>query len=135
MCSSSTLNAANANRPKGSIEDEEHMRQIFSTDQLFTADQYAPLIVSHVNNGAVRLSDIATVTDSLENRRNMGLANGKPAVLINISKQPAANVIDTVDNVYALLPQLRASIPPSISLSVLVDRTTTIRASISDIEY
>ena len=106
-----------------------------TSDQLFTAAEYAPLIVAYKNGGAVRLSDIATVTDSLENRRNIGLANGKPSVLIQITKQPSANIIDTVDNVYALLPQLKASIPPSMNLSVIVDRTTTIRASISDIEY
>jgi multidrug efflux pump len=111
------------------------MSQIFTTDQLFSADKYAPLIVAYKNNGAVRLSDIATVTDSLENRRNMGLANGTPAVLINVSKQPAANIIETVDSVYALLAQLKASIPPSVHLGVIVDRTTTIRASIADIEY
>src|SRR5215831_9135238 len=130
-----TLNAANANRPKGSLEDDEQTSQIYTTDQLFTADKYAPLVVAYKNNGAVRLSDIATVTDSLENRRNMGLANGIPAVLINVSKQPAANIIQTVDNVYALLAQLKASIPPAVHLSVIVDRTTTIRASITDIEY
>src|SRR5215467_2168503 len=118
-----TLNAANANRPKGSLEDDEQTSQIYTTDQLFTADKYAPLVVAYKNNGAVRLSDIATVTDSLENRRNMGLANGTPAVLINVSKQPAANIIETVDSVYALLNQLKASIPPSVHLGVIVDRT------------
>jgi hydrophobe/amphiphile efflux-1 (HAE1) family protein len=131
----SALNAANANRPKGSISDDQRMWQIDTSDQLFTAAEYAPLIVSYKNGAAVRLSDIATVTDSLENRRNLGLANGKPAILINLTKQPSANIIDTVDNVYALLPQLKASIPPSVDLSILVDRTTTIRASIADIEY
>src|SRR6476660_9797898 len=131
----SALNAANANRPKGSISDNQRMWQIDTSDQLFTAAEYAPLIVSYKNGAAVRLSDIASVTDSLENRKNMGLANGKPAILINLTKQPSANIIETVDNVYALLPLLKASIPPAVDLSILVDRTTTIRASIADIEY
>src|SRR5204863_6784194 len=79
--------------------------------------------------------DIAKVEDSLEDRRNMGLANGKPAVLVQVFKQPSANIIDTVDRIYDLLPRLRASIPPTIDLSIIIDRTTTIRASIADIEY
>jgi multidrug efflux pump len=130
-----TLTAANANRPKGSLSDENETAQIYTSDQLFTAAEYAPLIVAYKNGGAVRLSDIATVTDSLENRRNIGLANGKPSILIQITKQPSANIIETVDRIYALLPQLKASIPSSVNLSILVDRTTTIRASIADIEY
>jgi multidrug efflux pump len=130
-----TLTAANANRPKGSLSDDHEMAQIYTSDQLFTAAEYAPLIVAYKNGGAVRLSDIATVTDSLENRRNIGLANGKPSILIQITKQPSANIIETVDRIYALLPQLKASIPSSVNLSILVDRTTTIRASIADIEY
>src|SRR5215510_9707728 len=130
-----TLTAANANRPKGSLSDDNDTAQIYTSDQLFTAAEYAPLIVTYKNGGAVRLSDIATVTDSLENRRNIGLANGKPAILIQITKQPSANIIETVDRIYALLPQLKASIPSSVNLSILVDRTTTIRASIADIEY
>ena len=132
---SAALNAANANSPKGSLSDDLHQWQISTTDQLFTAAEYSPLIIAYKNNAAVRLSDIATVTNSLENRRNMGLANEVPAILINISKQPGANIIDTVNNVNALLPQLRASIPPSMKLTTLIDRTTTIRASIADIEY
>ena len=111
------------------------MWQISTTDQLFTADEYKPLIVAYRNGAAVRLSDIADVTDSLEDRRNAGLANGKPSVLIQLMKQPSANIIETVDRVYELLPQLKASIPPSINLAVIIDRTTTIRASIADIEY
>src|SRR5215469_11843489 len=130
-----TLTAANANRPKGELSDGQHSWQLATTDQLFTAAEYRPLIVAYKNGSPIRLSDIATVEDSLEDRRNMGLANGKPAVLIQVFKQPTANIIDTVDRIYDLLPFLRASIPPSINLSVNVDRTTTIRASIADIEY
>ena len=130
-----TLAAANANRPKGALSDARHTWQIATTDQLFKAEEYRPLIVTYKQGAPVRLSDIATVEDSLEDRRNAGLAGGKPAVLVQVFKQPSANIIDTVDRVYALLPLLKASIPPSINLSVIVDRTTTIRASIADIEY
>jgi multidrug efflux pump len=130
-----TLTAANANRPKGSVSSDEQMWEISTTDQIFTADEYRPLVVAYHNGAAVRLSDIATVTDSLEDRRNAGLANGKPSILIQIMKQPSANIIETVDNIYEILPQLKASIPPAIDLSVIIDRTTTIRASIADIEY
>jgi multidrug efflux pump len=132
---SQMLTAANANRPKGLLSDGKHSWQLATTDQLFTAAEYRPLIVTYKNGSPIRLSDIAKVEDSLEDRRNMGLANGKPAILVQVFKQPAANIIDTVDRVYDLLPLLRASIPPTISLSVIVDRTTTIRASIADIEY
>jgi multidrug efflux pump len=130
-----TLTAANANRPKGSVSDDRNMWQISTTDQLFTAAEYQPLVIAYRNGAAVRLSDVADVTDSQEDRRNAGLANGKPSVLIQLMKQPSANIIDTVDRVKELLVQLRASIPPSINLSVIIDRTETIRASISDIEY
>jgi multidrug efflux pump len=130
-----TLTAANANRPKGELSDGQHSWQLATTDQLFTAAEYRPLIVAYKNGSPIRLSDIATVEDSLEDRRNNGLANGKPAVLVQVFKQPSANIIDTVDRIYDLLPLLRASIPPTISLSVIIDRTTTIRASIADIEY
>ena len=131
----STLAAANANRPKGQVSDGSLSWRLAATDQLFRATEYRPLIVAYHNGAPVRLSDMAKVEDSLEDRRNAGLANGKPAVLINVLKQPSANIIETVDRIYVLLTQLRASIPPSIDLSVIADRTTTIRASIADIEY
>jgi multidrug efflux pump len=130
-----TLTAANANRPKGALNDGQHTWQLATTDQLFTAAEYRSLIVAYKNGSPIRLSDIAKVEDSLEDRRNVGLANGKPAVLVQVFKQPTANIIDTVDRIYELLPQLKASIPPTIDLSVIIDRTTTIRASIADIEY
>ena len=130
-----TLNAANANRPKGQLSDAQHTWQIATSDQLFKAAEYRPLIVSFRNGAPIRLSDLANVEDSFEDRRNVGLANGKPAVVIQIRKQPWANIIETVDRVKELLPTLRASIPPTIDFAVLVDRTTTIRASIRDIEY
>jgi multidrug efflux pump len=130
------LTAANANRPKGVLSDGQHTWQIATTDQLFKASEYRPLIVAYNHGSPVRLSDIATVSDTLgEDRRNFGLVNGVPAVILQVRKQASANIIETVDRVKALLPQLKASIPPSIQLSVLIDRTTTIRASIQDIEY
>src|SRR5438128_1240314 len=129
-----TLTAANANRPKGQLSDGQHTWQMATTDQLFKAKEYRPLIVSFRRGAPIRMSDIATVEDSFEDRRNAGLANGKPAVVVQVFKQPKANIIETVDRIRDLLPLLRASIPPSIDLSVIVDRTTTIRASIKDIE-
>src|SRR5499427_986064 len=130
-----TLTAANANRPKGELSDSQHSWQLATTDQLFTTDQYRPLIVAYKNGSPIRLSDIANVEDSLEDRRNWGLADGKPAVLVQVFKQPTAKIFAQVDRIYGLLPLLRASVPPAINLSVNVDRTTTIRASIADIEY
>src|SRR5436190_11250318 len=129
-----TLTAANANRPKGQLSDGQHTWQMATSDQLFKAEEYRPLIVSFRRGAPIRMSDIATVEDSFEDRRNAGLANGKPAVVVQVFKQPKANIIETVDRIRDLLPLLRASIPPSIDISVIVDRTTTIRASIKDIE-
>jgi multidrug efflux pump len=128
------LGAANANRPKGQLADERQARQLSATDQLFKASEYMPLIAAYQNGRPVRLSDLGDVTDSVEDVRNMGLANGKPSVFLILFRQPAANIIDTVDRVYAILPQLRAAIPPTIQLKVMVDRTTTIRASVNDVE-
>ncbi|PYR74567.1 MAG: multidrug transporter subunit MdtC [Acidobacteria bacterium] len=128
------LSAANANRPKGELADRTRASSLSTTDQLLKAKDYAPLVVSYRNGAAVRLSDIAEVTDSVEDIRTGGLANGKPAILVIIFRQPGANIIGTVDRVRALLPALQASIPPSIKLTIMQDRTTTIRASVRDVE-
>ena len=128
------LSSANANRPKGSLADRSHTWSLSATDQLLTADGYRPLVVTYKNGGPVRLSDVATVTDSVEDIRTGGLANGKPAVLLVIYRQPGANIIATVDRVLALLPSFRASIPPTINLSVVLNATTTIRASVHDVQ-
>jgi multidrug efflux pump len=128
------LNAANANRPKGEVSNGGMQYSFSDNDQLFTADQYRPLIVAYNNGAAVRLGDVATVEDDVADLRNLGLVNGTPGIVIPIFRQPGANIIDTVDRVKALLPYLQSSIPPSIHLSVLMDRTTTIRASVKDIE-
>ena len=129
------LSSANANRPKGEIADSGQAWTINTTDQLFVAAEYQPLIISYRQGAAVRLSDVADVTDASEDIRNSGLVNGKPAVLLIVRRQPAANIIATVDRVRALLPQLQAEIPPTVNLMTIIDRTTTIRASVHDVQY
>jgi len=126
--------ASNANRPKGSVEDGDRHWQIYANDQAKTARDYIPLIVAYRNGAAVRLSDIGKVEDSVEDLRNAGLYDGKPSVLIIVSKQPGANVVETVDRVKGLLEQLRASIPSAIDLKIASDQTTTIRASLREVE-
>jgi len=128
------LGNANVNRPKGELSSVDRVWTLDTTDQLLKAAEYQPLIVAYRNGAPVRLSDIASVTDSVENIRSGGLANGKPAVLVIISRQPGANIIATVDRIRAVLPQLQASLPPAIDLSVVQDSTTTIRASVHDVE-
>src|SRR5438309_5506769 len=128
------LSAANANRPKGELADRASAWEISTTDQLLKAEEYRPLLVAYRNGAPVRVSDVAEVTDSVEDVRTAGLANGKPAVLLIIFRQPGANIIATVDRVRALLPQLRASVPPSVTVSAISDRTGTIRASVADVE-
>jgi multidrug efflux pump len=130
----SALQSANANTPKGGMEDRGNRWSLYATDQLLTADKYAPLIVAYHNGAPVRLRDVANVTEGIEDVRNSGYANGKPAVVLVISRQPGANIIKTVDNIKALLPELRAIIPPSASLEITSDRTKTIHASVVDIE-
>ena len=128
------LNAANANRPKGQVSNSTTSFSFTDTDQLFTADQYRPLIVAYNHGAPVRLGDVAEVEDSVSDRRNIGLANGKPGVLIIVFRQPGANIIDTVDRVRALMPFLQSSISPAIDLTIAMDRTVTVRASVKDIE-
>src|SRR6202047_74734 len=129
------LRSANANTPKGNLENQSNRWTIFATDQLLQAEQYVPLIVAYRNGAPVRLSDIAKVTEGIEDIRNSGYANGKPSVNISIARQPGANIIKTVDNIRAILPEFRASIPPSATLDITSDRTITIRASVQDIEF
>ncbi|HWH59219.1 MAG TPA: multidrug efflux RND transporter permease subunit [Terriglobales bacterium] len=137
------LGAANANRPKGDVANAINTWAITANDQIKVAKQYEPLIVAANRNGTVRLGDVAKVQDSVENTQVIGLAahgtsdqnaTGKPAVLIIVFRQPGANIIDTVDRVYALMPELSHSISPAINIDVVMDRTTTIRASVRDIE-
>jgi multidrug efflux pump len=129
------LQNANANRPKGFVEEGEQHWQIYTNDQTgLDSSQYRSLIVAWKDGAPVRLSDVANVTDSVQDVRNLGLFNGEPAVLIIVSKQPGANVIQTIDRIMDLLPQLRASIPADINIDIAMNRTTTIRASLRDIE-
>ena len=128
------LGNANANTPKGSLSDENSAWTITATDQIKQADQYLPLIVAYNNGSPVRLSDVSTVRDAVADIRTAGLSDGQPAVLIIIFRQPGANIIDTVDRLYKEIPTLQASIPPSIHIGIVMDRTTTIRASVTDVE-
>jgi multidrug efflux pump len=128
------LSSANAHSPKGGIDVGDQRYQIYANDQANKSDDYKNLIVAYRNGAPVRLSDVGDVTDSVENLRNAGLANGKPAVLIILYRQPGANIISTVDLVKGLMPQLRASVSPAIDINLAVDRSITIRASLHDVE-
>ena len=128
------LASANAHSPKGAIDVGDQRYQIYANDQATAAKDYRSLIVAYRNGAPVRLTDVGEVTDSVENIRNAGLSNGKPAVLIILNRSPNANIIATVDRVKALLPTLRASISPAIDLTLASDRSTTIRASLYEVE-
>jgi multidrug efflux pump len=128
------LASANAHSPKGDIQTDGRRFQIYSNDQATVAADYRDLIVGYRSGAPVRLRDVAEVVDGNENIRNAGLFNGKPAVLVNLYRQPGANIIATVDRALALLPELRASIPPAIDVTPAVDRSTTIRASLKEVQ-
>jgi multidrug efflux pump len=128
------LSSANAHAPKGAIQENGKNYQIYTNDQASKAREYQSLIIAYRNNAAVRLSDVAEVNDAVENLRNFGLANGDPAVLVLVFRSPGANIISTIDSILEALPQLEASIPNDIKLTVVTDRSTTIRASLRDVE-
>ena len=130
----SMLTQQNAHEPAGQISDDNTTADIVTNDQISHADQYKPLIVGYNNGAAVRLSDVADVTEGQSNIRNAGYLNGVPSITVLIFRQPGANIINTVDRVRAQLPAIEASIPQGIKTEVVVDRTTTIRASVSDVE-
>jgi len=129
------LASANANSPKGTIEDGTRRYQVYTNDQSTKAVDYAPLVVAYRNGAAVQLSDVASVTDSVEDVRNLGLANGQPSVLIILFRQPGANIIDTIDTVKAELPHLQAAMPADVNVTIAIDRSTTIRQSLHDTEF
>jgi multidrug efflux pump len=129
------LAAANANSPKGSIEFGPNHVQLYTNDQASKASQYKDLIIAYRNGSAVHLSDVSEVVDSVEDLRNLGLYNGKRSVLVILYRQPGANIIDTVDRVKGMLPQLKASLPADVDVIPTVDRSTTIRASLKDTEH
>jgi multidrug efflux pump len=128
------ITSTNANRPKGSLEEDGRYWQIGANDQARTAADYAPVLLSYRDGAAVRLRDVAEVTDSVQDLRNYGMANGKPAIVLIIQKEPGANIIETVERVREILPRLSASIPQAINLEVVSDRTPTIRASLREVE-
>jgi len=129
-----SLKTTNANRPKGEIADSGTAREIDTNDQLRKASEYGQVVVAYRNGAAVRLPDVGEVKDSVEDVRAMGLVNSSPAVMLVIFRQPGANIIETVDNVRALMPHLEAELPEGVKLSVVLDRTPPIRASLKDVE-
>ena len=128
------LASANANSPKGTIDDGNRRFQIYTNDQANVAADYAPLVIAYRNGAAVRLSDVAQVSDSVQDNRNLGMSEGQPSVLVILYRQPNANIIETVDAVKAELPHLKAAMPADMNVTVAIDRSTTIRASLHDTE-
>lgn len=128
------ISSANVRRPQGAIEDDQQRWQLQTNDELKQAEDYAPLVVHYRSGAAVRLRDVASVTDSVQDKRNAGMTNAKPAILLMIRKTPEANIIDTVDRIRDRLPALRESIPAAIDLQVALDRSPTIRASLAEVE-
>jgi multidrug efflux pump len=128
------LSAANANAPKGAIEDGARRFQVYVNDTATRAEQYRSLIIAYRNGAAVRLSDVAEVSDGVEDVRNIGMSNNKPAVLVILFRTPGANIVQTVANVKAVLPELQAALPPSINLAIAIDRTATIHDSLRDVQ-
>ena len=129
-----TIAASNVNRPKGALENATHHLPIYANDQAKTASEYLPLIITYKNGAAIRLSDLGQALDSVEDLRSAGLKDNQPAILLIISKQAGANIIETVDKIKSLLPQLQASIPSACKLSMVLDRSITIRASLHEVE-
>ena len=130
----SALSSANANSPKGDIDLGARRLQLYTNDQSTKAAQYRSLVVAYRNGDPVRLSDVAEVEDSVQDLRNLGLANGKPAVLVIVFRQPGANIITTIDGVRAAVPTLKAALPSDIDITFASDRSTTIRSSLGDTE-
>ncbi len=128
------LNGANTNSPKGHFSDGQRMWEVGASDQIFKAADYRPMVIAYHNGTAVRISDVGEAVDSVEDIRNAGYMNGLPSVLLVIFRQPGANIIDTVDRIRATLPQLKAAIPQSIDVRVVMDQTITIRGSVHDVE-
>src|ERR1700735_5158341 len=128
------LASANANSPKGTIDDGARRFQIYTNDQANVAADYAPLVIAYRNGAAIRLSDVAEVVDSVQDTRNLGMSDGQPSVLVILYRQPNANIIETVDAVKDQLPHLEAAMPADMHVNVAIDRSTTIRASLHDTE-
>jgi multidrug efflux pump len=131
----SALAQANVDQPKGSLEGARQAFTIGANDQLFSSEEYSALVVAYRNGAPVRLSDVATVVEGPENVKQAAWMNDKSAVIVNIQRQPGANIIGVVNRIKHLLPQLKASLPSSVDIAVLTDRTTTIRASVADVQF
>jgi uncharacterized Tic20 family protein len=127
--------ASNVNAAKGSFDGREQAFTIGADDRLLSSDQYRPLIIAYRNGAPIRLSDVATVVDGVENVKQAAWMNTQPAVIVNVQRQPGANVIVVADRVKALLPQFRSLLPPGVQVSILTDRTNTIRASVRDVQF
>jgi len=127
--------AANVNQPKGNLDGARQAYTLAADDQLFDASSYRPLVISYRSGAPVRLQDVAQVIDGAENAQLAGWANDQPAVILNVQRQPGANIIQVADRIKALLPQLKAAMPQALDISVLTDRTETIRASVRDVQY
>jgi len=130
----SALAAANVNAPKGSFDGSRQSYSIGVNDQIFSAAEYKPVIIAYRNGSPVRVSDVGDVIDNVENVRLAGWSGGTPAVIVDVQRQPGANIIETADKVKALIPKLKNSIPPSVKVAILSDRTETIRASVEDVQ-
>src|SRR6266545_1826347 len=131
----SALQATSVNQAKGNFDGPHQSYQINANDQLLTSKDYRPIVVVYNNGAPVMLSDVASVVDGAENVKQAAWMNNVPAVIVNIQRQPGANIIQVVDRIKALLPQLQTTLPPSIQLTVLTDRTVTIRASVKDVQF
>jgi len=129
------LAAANVDQPKGNLEGPRQSFTIGANDQLFSAAEYRALVVTYRNGAPVRLADVATVMEAPENVKQAAWMNDKPAVIVNIQRQPGANIIGVVNRIKRLLPQLKAALPSSVDITILTDRTTTIRASVADVQF
>ncbi|HUI93012.1 MAG TPA: efflux RND transporter permease subunit [Chitinivibrionales bacterium] len=126
--------SANVNRPKGRLQDDERLWQVGANDQIFVAEDYRPLVVANHNGTPVTLADVASVKDSVQDLRNLGLINGKPGIPVIVFKQPGANIIETIDNVKKVLPQIEADMPGGVKVSTIMDRSITIRASLREVQ-
>src|SRR6201984_82824 len=129
------LAQANVNQAKGNLESTQQAFTIWANDQLMTAESYKPIVISYKNGAPVRIMDVANVVDSAENVKLAAWEDDKPAVIVNIQRQPGANIINVVDRIQNLLPQLKATLPSSVQVVVLTDRTTTIRASVAGVQF
>jgi multidrug efflux pump len=130
-----TINNANQNGPKGTLDGPANAYTVNTNDQIRNADDYGMVVIAYKNGAPVRLKDVATLVSGAENSKLGGWMNSTPALIVNVQRQPGANVVDVVNRIQVLLPQLQADMPPGVDVALLTDRTTTIRASVDDVEF